>query len=819
MLNAFLVDTRHLLRSLRGSPLFALMAVLTIALGIGVSTAVVSVADHVLVRGLPFPDAGRLVTIYERDQRGALRLPSYPTVRDWQGDPGVEQAFEGVTFVRGDAVRARIADAEEQVLSAFVAAEFFALMRSPTAYGRLPVAADYAAAAPPVAVLSHRLWKRRFGGDETIVGRTIPLDSVPTTIVGVLAPGAEYPEFADLWIPIAQYRDRAVLERRGLHVDSRTIARLRPRVDSLAAAAYLRPVGERLGEIHPREQEGWLPAPLSLRDAIVGDVRPLVLTLAGAAVAVLLLVCANVASLLLARLTTRARELAVRSALGASRRRLITQLLTESFVLSAAGGVVGTLFAALCVQLAKTFAATRIPRADELVVDYRLVAIAAAATILTALMCGIWPAIRATRQRAGEALRASALGSVGMRSETRLRRVLVTVQFALAVVLLVGAGLLLQSFRRAATVDVGFDPDGLVTLRITPPAGAYPAPVDAAGLYDRLMDAARAVPGVTDAAFINHAPFGTASITTTLAVEGRTGADSSSQIFYRTVSAGYLRTMRMQMAAGRWFEDADIRAPGGSFVINETMAREQWPGASALGQRITVTRSSQARADFGQPLTGTVIGIVRDVHQFGQDVAPDAEVYVPYTLETWPWGMLIVRARSAPQAIPALARAVRTVDPRLLPDGAAGEAAFATMADAVERRLEPRKFSVSLIGAFAMCALILAAMGMYGVVAHSIAQRTREIGVRKALGATDRAIASAIFREALIVIGAGVILGALAAWLGARLIATLLFDTGAADPVAFLGTIGLLTAVALLATWVPVRHAMRLQPTIAMRAE
>jgi len=396
---------------------------------------------------------------------------------------------------------------------------------------------------------------------------------------------------------------------------------------------------------------------------------------------------------------------------------------------------------------------------------------------------------------------------------------LVTVQFALALILLVGAGLLFQSFRRAAQVDVGFDPEGVVALRIQPPGGAYSEPQAAAALYGRLMDAARAVPGVGDAAFINHAPFGSASITTTLSIEGRPALDSSSQLFYRTVSANYLAAMRMSMAAGRWFDDADIRSPGGSFVINEAMAKQHWGGSGALGQRITVTRASQARADFGQPLSGTIVGIVADVHQWGKDIAPAAEVYVPYTLETWPWGMLMVRARDGARSISALNRAVRSVDPRLLAEGAAGDAEFQMMESTIAGSLEPRRFSTSLIAVFANCALLLAAMGMYGVVAHSVAQRTREIGVRKALGATDSAIAALVLRESLLVVGAGIALGCAGAWGGARAIRALLFDTGTVDPAVYIGTIVLLAAAALLATYLPARHAMRLEPSLAMRSD
>ncbi len=297
------LDVRHLVRSLRASPLFALIAILTIALGIGITTAVVSIVDHVLVRGLPFRDSGRLVMMLERDEGGDMRTPSAPTAGDWQDDPGVARAFEGLTFIRGDGMRVAIGEATETLGTAFVAPEFFRLIGVRPPHGRLLSADDHRADAPRVAVMSYRIWKRRFGADPGIIGRTISVDSVPTTIVGLLPPGAEYPGFAELWIPVAHYRHQQVLARRGLHADSRTIARLRPGVDSASAAAAMRDIGTRLGTEYPPEQGGWLPAMQPLRNEIIGNVQPMLLTLTGAAIAVLLLVCANVASLLLARLT------------------------------------------------------------------------------------------------------------------------------------------------------------------------------------------------------------------------------------------------------------------------------------------------------------------------------------------------------------------------------------------------------------------------------------------------------------------------------------------------------------------------------------
>lgn len=810
------LDARHLVRSLRHARGFAIIAVLTLAIGIGVTTGIVSITDHVLLRSLPFRDAGRLMMMLERDDHGGFRTPSAPTAADWQRDAGAAQAFEGITYIRGDGVTLRVGEETETVGAGFVAPEFFPLLGARPRLGRV-LADDDHRAGVPVAVMSHRLWQRRFAGDPAIVGRTISVDSIPTAVIGVLPLGAVYPGFADLWQPISQYRHPDILRRRGFHADSRTLARLRAGVDSTRAVSLMRGVGARLAQEYPAEQAHWMPAMIPVRQEIIGGVGPMLWMLSAAAAAVLLLACTNVASLLLARVATRTRELAVRSALGASRRRMVRQLLTESLVLAGVGGAFGAALAFAAVTASRGVVANQLPRMDELRMDWRVLLLAGVVTMLTAVACGVWPALRATRLKGLEALRASAMGSVGIRSESRLRRLLVAVQFALALVLLVGAGLLLQSFRRVASETIGFDPRGVLTFRVR--EGPSREPADAAALYQRLLESVGQVPGVTDAAFINHVPYGGAAITTTLTIDGRSTLDSSNQIFYRTVSGSYLRTMQMTMASGRWFDDQDIRSPGGSIIVNQAMASRYWPGTNPVGQRITVTRASQARKDFGEPLPATVIGVVADVHQTAQDIAPQPEVYVPYTLETWPWGSLVVRARDGARAIPALVRAVRAVDSRLVAEGATGAREFRALEEAVADSLQPRLLAIKLIGAFAACALMLATIGMYGVVAYSIAQRTREIGVRKALGASNGSIVALIFRESGAVLLAGAIVGAAASWAGARLIRGLLFNTAPTDPLAYVAALAVLASVALLASYVPARRAMALDPVIALRGD
>lgn len=820
VLDGITQDTRHLVRSLRGAPGFAAVAIVTLALGIGATTAVLSVVDHVLVHSLPFRDAGRLMMMMERDERGGFRPPSAPTTEDWRRDPGVQRAFDGMAFVRGDGATFREGDESRRVLIGFVGPEFFSVLGARPLLGRLLTDDDHRDGAPPAVVIAHAFWQERLGGDRKVIGRRISLDSVPTTVVGVMPPGATYPGFASIWEPSSQYRHKEIMTRRGLHADSRTVARLRPGVDSARAVALMSVVSGQLAAAYPSEQAHWQPAMLPVRDELIGGIRPMLLALAGAAAAVLLLACANVANLFLARVASRTRELAVRGALGASRARLVRQLLTESLLFAIGGGALGTALAAVAVSLARKLPSDRLPRVDELSVDSRVLIVAAVASLLTAVICGVWPAWRATRPSSGEALRAGALGSVGVRSESRVRRALVTVQFALALMLLVGAGLLLQSFRRAAAVEVGFDPRGLVTVTINPPPGTYQEPKDAAALYARLISAAHNVPGVLDAAFINHVPFGLAAILSPIQIDGRAANDTgSNQIFYRTVSDTYLRTMKMSLAAGRWFTDTDMRSPNGGVVINAAAAKFYWPGESAIGKRLTLRRSSQVRADFGQPLAGTVIGVVNDVHQTSQEAVPDREVYVPYTLETWPWGSLVVRTRDGSRSIPKLRDAIAAVDARLIEKGSAGTERFSAVESVIASTLAPRKLALTLIGAFAACALVLAAIGLYGVVAYGITQRTRELGVRKALGATDAMIASLVFRESAILTGVGIVVGCAGAWEGARLIRDLLFQTNPADVSVYAPTVLVLVGIALVATYIPTRRATRLDPTIAMRGE
>jgi predicted permease len=805
---AIMKDFRYLLRTLRRSPGHASAIILTLALGIGATTAIVSVVDYVLLRHLPFDDAGRLVMMVETDGKGGFRVPSNPTAVDWSSDPASAQAFEGITYIRGDGVQVCVADQCQPYGSAYVKPDFFPLLRPRVQMGRL-LAGDDAQSV----VISNRLWRSQLGSDPNVIGRRILIDSVPKVIVGLLTSGAVYPPFADVWQPLASYKSPEIMQRRGFHADSRTLGRLKPGVDSARAARAMSVVSARLGTQYPEDQRGWAASTITLHQELLGNVRQMLLTFAAAGALILVLVCANVAGLLITRGIGRRRELAIRVAIGAAPGQIARQLLTESAGYALLGGTLGALLAAAGVSAARKLLAAQLPAVAELTIDVRMLAVAVSATAVCALACGLFPAIAALRRASGSTL--ASVGSAQSMTPTssRTRQALVALQFAMALVLLVGAGLLTHSLVRAADVNVGFEPKGLYSMRIVP--RNLPDASQRAALYQRLTEAMRTVPGVSEAAFINHAPFYGASITSTMLVDGSLKADSSNQLFYRTASSTYPSVMRTTMREGRWFTEAEERVGTAAFVVNETAARQYWGKVSPVGSRVRLARANQSAKDFGTFMSGMVIGVVRDVHQVGQDIAPAAEVYVPYTVEPWGWGMLMVRADQS--ALPAMREAVRSVDARLVTE--ANKTPFNSVDNAVTSQLEPRRFAIRLIGAFALTGIALACLGLYGVMAYNVTQRTREFAVRKAMGATDGRVIRLVLGNSAAIVVAGTVIGGIGAWGSARWISGLLFHTSALDPLVYVAAVAGLTLIATASSIVPALRASKLDPAIALRQE
>ena len=812
-------DLRFGLRALRRSPTFTIVAALTLALGIGSTTAAFSIVDTVVLRGLPYRAADQLRTVYERSDEGNYRVPSYPTFRDWQSQSAtVGDAIEGLAFVRGNGVVVPTPKGPDRRIAAYVTPGFFEVIGAQPGLGRTFLPDEERLGGAPVAVISHDYFVEQFGGDPSVIGRTVSVDSIPTTIVGVMPHAFAYPNFAGsgnwltpvVWQPIAVFQaTHAALNLRGLHVDSRALLRLRTGVDSARAASVMRTIALRLAAEYPVEQAHWTSVGLRpIADELFGDLRTMLLLVSSAIALVLLLACANVANLFLVRASARAPELAIRSALGAGRWRLARQLLTEAFVLSAAAGALGVFLASLLVAYVRRTATSQLPFASALSVDARAALFAFGASAAVALVVGALPAIQAGGARVMQRMRSDTAGAIGVAREGWARNILVAIQFALALTLLIGAGLLIQSFRRLASVPLGYDPSGVISFAIAPPAHRYDEPAQAAALYARILEALRALPSVTEAAAA-----GGALIPTKVETDAPASGRPLEQARYHPVSTEYLRALRIPMVAGRWFSEEDMRSPVG-FVVNSQLAKKLWPGASALGQRVTVRRSSQARADFGQPITMPVIGVVADVRQFGPENDPDSEIFLPYTLEVWPWMTFVVRARDAGRTLSAVERAVRATEPAITYLGK--PSVMRSGAAAIEPR---RRLVTWMLTGFAACALLLAAISLYGTVAYSVVQRRRELGVRIALGASEGRILSLVMGDGMKFVLAGGVVGVAGALASTRIIRTMLFQTTTTDVATFAVVPIVLGVAALSASYLSARRAAKTDPMIAIKGE
>lgn len=815
-LDAIAQDVRYALRSLRRAPAFTMLAVVTLAIGIGSSTAVFSVIDAIVLRGLPYRDAGRLHAIYEVSDEGNARTPSFPTFEDWKTQSAsFSSAVEGMAFIRGDGVR--IGDDPERRIVAYVSRGFFDVAGTRPTLGRTFAPNEEAAGAPGVAVISWALFMEKFGGDQSVLGTTTHVDGEPVTIIGVMPHAFALPNFGGsgwlmpaLWQPLESKRGAMPqLAMRGLHVDSRTIVRLRPDADSAGVAAAMRTVQQRLAAEYPVEQAHWTSVALEpVSRQVYGTRRQQLTMVFGAVALVLLLACVNISNLFLVRASVRSRELAVRAALGASRLRIARQLFAESLVIAVVAGAIGALLATVLVGLARGSASQLIPFTDALTVGGRATAFAFGTALVAALIMGALPAMRASLGALMLRLKAGGGMAGGDRQDRRLRYALVSMQFALTVTLLVGAGLLLQSFRRVASVSLGYDAEGLITFAIRPPSPQYDSPAAAAAMYRRVLDQVQATPGVTEAAAAGGALI-------PVPVRRANGEDESRiSASYHPVSAEYLRAMGIPLVAGRWFGDDDMRVASG-FVVNEALARRLAPqGGSALGVRITVPRSSQARSDFGEPITLPVVGVVGNARLSGPEREADPEVLLPYTLEVWPWMRFAVRASAPERMLRAIEDAVRDVEPGIEFNGKPSVTRAGI--GAID---EGRRFITMVLAGFALAALVLACVGLYGIVAYGVEQRRRELGVRIALGASNRTLVGSVMGGAMVSLLVGMAFGVLGAWFSVRLIRGMLFETTFADPGTIVGVLLVLSGVTVLASYRPALRATHTDPMLAIRSD
>jgi putative ABC transport system permease protein len=805
-----LKDLRYGIRSLLKRPGLTAVALITLALGIGVNTAIFSAVDSVLLRPLPFKEPERVVAIWEHSPHlGIARNEFAPA--NFFDLRRQNQMFEDVGAFGQLSINLTGEGEPERLEGQLVTANVFALLGVPPALGRTFAPEEDQLGREHVAVLSDVLWQRRFNRDPGIINRSITLNGESFLVVGVMPASFFFPEReVELWVPWAMEPGQA--EGRGDHY-FRLVGRLKPGVTREQANAEAESIAARLSTEFPRTNEGLGFVVNSFHRDYVGDLRRPMLILFAAVGFVLLIACANVANLLLAQATTRRREIAIRMALGARRWAIARQLLIESLLLAIAGGLLGVFAAIWGVEALSTLLPESLSKLQAISVDSRVFLFTVGVTLLTAIAFGVVPALHATRANPGEALAETARDLAGGLSGRFLRRVLVVAEVALAVVLLAGAGLLIRSFNRLRHVDLGFKPDNLLTMRMVLPMPKYQKAEARRAFYDELLRRVNEIPGVESAGINTFLPLSTSGMKFSFSVEGRTMPSDSNLPFavYRVVNPDYFRALEIPIQRGRVFDTRDVAESTPVLIVNRRLAEQFWPGEDPTGKRLKI-----GPPDSPNPWA-TVIGVVGDVRQTGLYGEQLAELYAPYAQERRSWLAprdLVVRTRSDAGSFAGQVReAVWAVDK----DQPVSN--VRTMDQAFAAAISRERFQMLLLTLFATLALVLACVGLYGVISYAVAQRTREIGVRMALGARPRDVLNMVIRQGMVLTFAGLLLGVAGGLAVTRVMTDLLFGVTATDAVTFISVAGLLLLVSFLACYVPARRATKVDPLTALRYE
>ena len=797
-------DLHYSFRKLLKAPAFTLVTVLALALGIGATTAIFSVVNAVLLRPLPFAEPGRLVALWESARSvDDDKLPVAPAdFFDWQAQ---SRRFEKLAAYHSWSFNLSGEGDPEQVSGAVSTAELFDVLGRRPVLGRTYRPDECRQGGPAVVVLGNGLWQRRFGSDPRVVGRTLKLDDVSYTVIGVMPPGFEFPPNAQLWKP---FQSENYFSREFQFL--RVIGRLRPGTTPGQAADEMKTIAARLERTYPDTNAEREVTVLTLSEQIVGKVRPQLRVLFGGVLLMLLTACFNVANLLLAQGLRRRPELSLRQVMGASRGRLLRQLLTENLVLAAVGGLAGLLIAYVGAKFLVTFGPTDVPRLKEAVIDGGVLAGALALTLVTGLLFGLVPALQSSRLDLHGAIR-------GAKGTVRLRafHALVALQIAVALTLLVGAALLGRSFVRLTAVPPGFDPSNVLTFSLSLPQEKYDE-ARATAFYEEVQERIRGVSGVKAVGAALSLPVSEGmKVDVPFAVEGRPPAAPGQeyQAFLRPVSPSYLQTLRVPLRAGRLLEAGDRAGSLPVVVVNETLARLYWPGESPVGRRMIF---SQDLGDLGRvdEAPRVVVGVVGDVRHNGQASDPVPEIYLPNTQSYWRVLNIVVRTSAEPASLtrPILEEVWR-ID-RNLP-----VAKIRTMDEILAGSVAQPRFYALLLAVFAGFALLLAGVGVYGLMSYSVALQTHEIGIRMALGARREDVLRMVLTRGILLAAAGMAVGiALAFGLG-RFLGSLLFGVGATDPMTFAAVMLVLGGVALLSTYLPARRAVQGDPVAALRQE
>lgn len=805
IVEATLRDARFALRLMRRQPGFSLIALLTIALGIGATSTIFGVANGVLLKPLPYPDADRLAMVWMNNTRMALREDwhSLPNIQDYRD---ANQTFEAIAVFRNRSFSLTGAGDAQLVVGAAASANLFPVLGVQAHRGRVFTEGEDQPEQDGVVVLSHGLWTRAFGGEEGVIGQSVVLNGRSRKVIGIMPKGFGFPAPAtEFWVPLAP-NEQLRNGRNSLWLMS--IGRLKPAATVAQAQSDLERINVDIIRRFPG-QDGYGIYTVGYHDQLVARTKPAIIALLGAVGFLLLIACVNVANLLLSRASVREREVALRTAIGAGRLRLIRQLLTESALLAIVGGVLGVGLAWLGMRTLVAIAPPELPRLADIIVDVRVVGFTFGIALLTGLVFGLVPAIQISRTGLSQALKEggrSASSGVGR----VVRRALVVVQVALALVLLTGAGLMVQSFMRLQRVDIGFDPARVLTLEVTLAGQAYAQPAAVTGFFTRMVESVRAVPGVDGSAMISDLFLSTTPNSTNFNIEGRpvfTPAESV-EVPVDSITPGYFATMGIAVKQGREFTASDSPDAQQVAIINETMARRFWPGESPLGRRFT----------YGTPDANTqwmtIVGVVGDTRRVGYDAPVRPETYLPLAQAPSRGMMLVVRsARDPIQLASSIRAAVASLD------ASQPVHHVATVEQLLGNLTAERRLNTLLFALFAIVAALLAAAGVYGVIAYSVEQRTRELGVRLALGAKPREVFALVLKEGLVLAAIGVTLGIVAAFGATQVMRSLLYDTSATDPATYAVMAASALAVALIACVVPALRATRVDPLTALRAD
>ena len=812
MLGDLWQDLRYGLRMLVKNPGFTVVAVMALALGIGANSAIFSVVNTVLLRPLPYQDPDRLVMVWEDDTKGGYPrdTPAAANYIDWRDQ---NQVFEGMAAIADLSFNLTGNGEPERIDGRRVSAHLFPLLGVEPHLGRAFLPEDDQPSGNRVVIMSHGLWQRRFGSDMTIIGKPLTLNGESFTVVGVMPPHFQFPSREDeLWVPIAFSSQEAA--NRGRHY-LQVIARMKPGVTLQQAQAEMSTIATRLQQQYPDQNTDLGATVISLHEHVVGDIKPSLLVLLGAVGFVLLIACANVANLQLARAAVRQKEISIRVALGASRLRLIRQFLTESVLLALLGGGVGLLLSVWGVNLLKAFIPEKISQAAAITIDARVMGFTLLVSLLTGLIFGLAPATQTSNFNLNETLKEGGRDSAAGSRGNRIRGLLVIAEVAVSFILLIGAGLLINSFLRLHNVDPGFRLDNLLTIQVALPAQKYPDHARRSAFHTELVNRIEALPGVKSAAVTNWIPLIYQGDSIGFSIEGRPdpapGQGRRPTVVTRVVSPHYFRTMGIQFLQGREFGEQDRVDSPAVAVISETMVRRFWPGEDPIGKRITSGSPDSRDPDDWL----TIIGVVKDVRQFELTADPKPQMYLSY-LQAGFFAPrhLVVSTDVEPLSLAATVR--RTV---WEVDKDQPVSNISTMEDVLSESLARQRFSMLLLGIFATVALVLAAVGIYGVMSYSVTQRTREFGIRMALGARGLDVLKLAIRQGAKLVLIGVAIGLAASFVLTRLMSSLLFGVTATDPLTFIGVSLLLAIVALMACFVPAHRATKVDPLLALRYE